>query len=291
MTTPTGGYQPPSTSGTFELADSTSDPTYPGETVYTTEAAPTTDLPSTTGATDVSRTDAGSPDTDTSTDSAKDTAKNEAATVGQSAKDAGGQVASTATDQAKNVAGETKRQAQDLIAQAHGQVKDQAGAQKEKATTGLRSLADELRSVADGNAPQNGMTSDLARQAADKAHEIASWIEARDAGTLLDEVRALARRKPGTFLLGAALAGVAAGRLTRGVVAANSSDDAASPSQVTTSSYDVGNSATYEATHPATAVTRADVRAADALVLEDNGAPLFESTGVGIGSDREGSRR
>jgi hypothetical protein len=152
-----------------------------------------------------------------------DTAKNEAANVGQTAKDAGGQVATTAAEQAKNVAGETKRQAQDLINQAQSQVKEQAAAQKDKASTGLRSLSDELRSIAEGNAPQNGMTSDLTRQAAEKVQDIASWIEQRDAGSLIDEVRQLARRKPGAFLIGAAIAGVAAGRLTRGTVAASGS--------------------------------------------------------------------
>lgn len=182
MSNMTGGYQPPTT------------PTYP-ETTGTTYGG---------------------------TESTTDTAKNEAANVGSTAKDAGTQVASTAADQAKNVAGETKRQAQDLMNQAQSQVKEQAAAQKDKASTGLRSLSDELRSIAEGNAPQNGMTTDLTRQAADKVQEIASWIEQRDAGSLLEEVRQLARRKPGAFLIGAALAGVAAGRLTRGATAGGS---------------------------------------------------------------------
>jgi hypothetical protein len=150
-------------------------------------------------------------------------AKDEAANVGQTAKEATGQVATTATEQAKNVAGETKRQAKDLIDQAGSQVTEQAGAQKQKAAAGLRSLADELRSMAEGNGAQGGMTGDLARQAADKAHEFAGWLDQRDPGSLLEEIRQLARRKPGTFLIGAALAGVAAGRLTRGAVAANGS--------------------------------------------------------------------
>lgn len=151
------------------------------------------------------------------------TAKDEAANVGQTAKEATGQVASTATEQAKNVAGETKRQAKDLIDQAGSQVTEQAGAQKDKAVGGLRSLADELRSMAEGNGAAGGMTGDLARQAADKAHEFAGWLDQRDPGNLLDEIRQLARRKPGSFLIGAALAGVAAGRLTRGAVAAKDS--------------------------------------------------------------------
>ena len=46
-------------------------------------------------------------------------------------------------------------------------------------------------------------------------------MQAREPGYLVDQVRAYARRRPGMFLLGAAVAGVVAGRLTTGVVAAH----------------------------------------------------------------------
>jgi hypothetical protein len=49
-----------------------------------------------------------------------------------------------------------------------------------------------------------------------------SKLQNREPAQLLDEVRSFARRKPGTFLIGAALLGVAAGRLTRGIQAAHS---------------------------------------------------------------------
>ena len=152
------------------------------------------------------------------------TAKDQAANVGQSAKQATGQVASITTEQARQVADETRRQAKDLIGQAGSQVSEQAGAQKEKAVGGLRSLSDELRSLAEGNGAQGGMVGDIARQAADKAQDFAGWLDQRDPGSLVEEIRQLARRRPGAFLLGAAIAGVAAGRLTRGAMAASGSD-------------------------------------------------------------------
>jgi hypothetical protein len=62
------------------------------------------------------------------------------------------------------------------------------------------------------------VASDLTRQASDKARDLAGWLESREPGDLLEEVRDLARRKPGTFLLGAAAAGVLAGRLTRSAI-------------------------------------------------------------------------
>jgi hypothetical protein len=48
-------------------------------------------------------------------------------------------------------------------------------------------------------------------------------LQNREPAELLDDVRSFARRKPGLFLLGAAAAGVLAGRLTSGVKAAHSS--------------------------------------------------------------------
>lgn len=156
--------------------------------------------------------------------STMDTAKEQAADMSQTVKDTGGQVASTVAEQARTVAGETTRQAKDLLNEAHTQLRDQAGAQKEKAVGGLHTLADGLRSMAEGNGAQAGVAGDLAKEAADKAKMMATWLEQRDPGNILNDIRNLARRRPGAFLLGAALAGVAAGRLTRGAIAAATPD-------------------------------------------------------------------
>ncbi len=184
--------------------------------------------------------------TATTAQDAKDM-KGNAAQVGQTAKDKGAEVASTAADQAKNVAGETKYQAQQLLQETQTQVREQAGTQKDKAAGGLRSISDELRSLADGTTPgaPSGMVTDLARQASDKMQEIAGWLESKEPGDLLDEIRSLARRKPGSFLLGAAVAGVAAGRLTRGAVDAKRNESS------TTSSYDGAASQAYAGSTPA----------------------------------------
>jgi hypothetical protein len=50
----------------------------------------------------------------------------------------------------------------------------------------------------------------------------AGKLQNREPAELLEEIRSFARRKPGMFLLGAAAAGVLAGRLTSGVKAAHS---------------------------------------------------------------------
>jgi vacuolar-type H+-ATPase subunit H len=146
-------------------------------------------------------------------------AQDEAGKVGQSVREAGGQVAETATDQAQQVVSEAKRQARDLLGEARGQAQQQASSQQQRAVDGLRGLADELREMADKSG-QSGLASELAQQASGRAHGLASWLEQREPGDLLEEVRAYARRRPGTFLFGAAMAGLVAGRLTRGVAAA-----------------------------------------------------------------------
>jgi hypothetical protein len=154
----------------------------------------------------------------------KGVAVDEARNVGQTAAQAGSQVASTATDQAKNVVNETQRQAKDLLEQGRSQVKDQVVSQQQKAGQSLSSLAQELRALADGSSDgAPGPARDLLQQASSSVESLASMLQDREPAELLEEVRRFARRKPGLFLLGAATAGVLAGRLTSGVKAAHSS--------------------------------------------------------------------
>ena len=155
-------------------------------------------------------------------------ARDEAAEVGRSAADAGRQVAGTAAEQAAQVAQEAKAQARDLVAEARGQVQGQARAGQQKATDGIRALSQELREMADGG-QQSGIGSEIARQAADRADRLADWLGQREPGDLIEEVRSLARRRPGAFLLGAAVAGAVVGRLTRGAVDAARTDSEPTP--------------------------------------------------------------
>lgn len=82
---------------------------------------------------------------------------------------------------------------------------------------------------------QPGVATDLTRQGAGKSHDLASWLEDREPGHLVQELQSFARQRPGTFLLAAAGAGLLAGRLTRGVKDAGSDqpDTAADPASVT----------------------------------------------------------
>jgi hypothetical protein len=181
------------------------------------------DAPLPPPATTSGATGTGSPTTTGRAQETKDVALDEARNVGQTAAQAGSQVAATATDQAKEVVQETQRQAKDLLEQGRAQLKDQTVAQQQKAAQGLTSLAQELRSLADGSsAGAPGPARDLLQQASSSVEQFAGWLQNREPAEILDEVRNFARRKPGMFLLGAAAAGVLAGRLTSGVKAAHS---------------------------------------------------------------------
>jgi len=151
---------------------------------------------------------------------AAQTSKEAGSEVASHATQAGSEVASTAADKAKDVAQETKRQARDLLGEAKQQLQSQAGSQHSSLVSNLRQLGSELGSMAD-NSSQSGVATELVGQAHERVNSVADWLESRQPGDLLGEVRSYAQRRPGVFLLGAALAGVVAGRLTRGAVAAH----------------------------------------------------------------------
>jgi len=156
-----------------------------------------------------------------------DVAKDQASQLGQSAAESAQHVTEVAKDQASTVAGEAGRQAKDLLRQAQSELADQAGAQQQKVASGLRSIGDELHSMS-GHDGDKGVATDLAKQAAGKAHDIAGWLDDREPGQLLSEVRSFARERPGAFLAIALGAGLVSARLARGVAGANSDDDSSS---------------------------------------------------------------
>jgi hypothetical protein len=173
--------------------------------------------------------------------------KDQAGQVADTAQQAGKKVAGAVQEQAGEVTAEAGKQARQLLTQAQSELTDQAAATQQRVAEGLHALADELTGMAK-NSSQDGPATDLARQAADKAHQVAGFLADRDPGTLLDEVRSFARRKPGTYLALALGAGVLTGRLARGLTAPtdeNTGSTTGSASPATASSADLpgGNGA------------------------------------------------
>jgi hypothetical protein len=162
-----------------------------------------------------------------------DVAKDQAVQLGQGAAQAGQQVAGVTKEQVGQVAAEAGQQVKDLLGQAQTELSTQAGAQQQRVASGLRSLGDELRSMTDHGGEQ-GVATDLARQAASRSHDVAAWLDQREPGQLLSEVREFARNRPGMFLALAVGAGVAAARLGRGIADTQSDDgEASSASSIT----------------------------------------------------------
>lgn len=151
-------------------------------------------------------------------------AKDQAGRVGQSATQAGGEVAQTAKDQVQNVVGEAKQQARDLVGEARGQVSGQAGAQKGRAVEGLRAIGDELDQMAQSGG--SGIATEVTRQVSGRTRDLADYLDRHEPADLLEAVRSYARRRPVVFLAGATLAGVLAGRLTKGLTASDGDSDA-----------------------------------------------------------------
>jgi hypothetical protein len=166
---------------------------------------------------------AGSASTGGAAESAKDTAKD---ALG-SASEHGAQLAGTAKDEAADVVAEAKEKATDLLGDVKSQADEQSKAQLKNLASKIGELADELDDLVRGS-DASGTVSGVAQQLADKTRQLSSHLDSRQPLDLLEDVRGFARRRPVAFLGGAAVAGVLAGRLTRGAKAAQGSDTSVS---------------------------------------------------------------
>lgn len=139
-------------------------------------------------------------------------AKQAAATAGAEGRHLGEE----ARSEAKAVAADAQAQARDLLDQARSEVESQSRTQLETLVSTLQGFADDLEQMARGEGARSGLAKDVVREVSDKANAFSSQLRGREPGELLDQARGYARRKPGTFLLGALVAGVVAGRVVRG---------------------------------------------------------------------------
>jgi vacuolar-type H+-ATPase subunit H len=177
------------------------------------------------------------------------TAKDEASSVARSAADSGGQVADTAKQEGQRVVSEAVGEARNLMGEARAQVAQQATSQQSKAIGTVRSLGEELQTMA-SSSDSSGIAAEVVSQVATRVQGVADWLESREPQDLLEDARNFARRKPGVFLLGAAAAGLAAGRLTRAGVDVKR-DTSSSSSQTSLPSYETS----YETTPSYTGTT------------------------------------
>ena len=153
------------------------------------------------------------------------------------AADEGRHVADVAKEEAANVASTAASQARSVMDDAVGQVRSQLGeqatTQRDRLAGTLRSFGDDVEQMASHSAGPS-LATELAHEVADRARALGSRLEEREPARLLDDLRDFARRRPGTFLLGALAAGVVAGRLLRGAADGAAAAELAGPESGTT---------------------------------------------------------
>jgi hypothetical protein len=171
---------------------------------------------STTGTTTGSSSSSSGSDAKADAKAKADAAKGAAQDVAGDAKEKAANVAGTAKEQAANVASEATDHAKQLYGQASESLKQQAGEQQKRAASGLKSLGEQLGRMAE-NDEEQGVASRVVRDLSGRASSAAGFLENRDPGSLLDEVKSFAAKRPGAFIAMAAGAGILAGRLTKAI--------------------------------------------------------------------------
>jgi hypothetical protein len=221
--------------------------------------------------------------------------KEKAQEAASSAADEGRRVAGVAKEEAQNVAGEAAAQARNLVDEAKSQVSDQLGeqsrTQRDRLVGTLQTLSSDLDQMASANT-QSGLAGDLVREVAQRARSFGSAIEGREPQELLDDVRRFARRRPGTFLLGALACGVVVGRVARGAKQGASDGGSSGPRPLAPTP--TGTTAGSQAMPAAPTTPPAPV--GDSLVTPAHGAPTVEPTlttqdqgsSSGLGTDAAG---
>ena len=161
------------------------------------------------------------------------TAKDQGQAVARTARDQGQAVARVAAGSARDVTGTVKEQAyqvrEELAAQGRtvvhetrSKLQQETEVQARRAADGLSRLADEVRALAEGRPEEAVTVRDYVAQGADKLVEaadriagLADEVEEKGIDGLVDDLKRFARRRPGAFLLGAAVAGFGVGRIVR----------------------------------------------------------------------------
>ena len=165
------------------------------------------------------------------------TATDQAGTVASTAGGAAADVAGTAKEQAGNVVGEAVAQAKDLTSQVREQAVAQLGSQSDKLTSGLRTFSGQL-----SQGDTSGIVGQLLSEVGSRLETLTDHVERVGPEGLVEDLRSYARRNPGTFLLGAALAGLVGGRVAKGISASKDQQ----PSQQRFSSPGLAAGAAYD---------------------------------------------
>lgn len=165
-----------------------------------------------------------SPTTPSSTTEA---AASEAKEVVSTAASAGGEVAGVAKEQASQVIGESVDQAKDLVSSLASTLQAQLHTQTGKVGEHLSALSTQLT-----EGDTSGVVGQVLNEVGTRLRTLADHVQQSGPEGVLADLRSYARRSPGSFLLGAAAAGLVTGRLTKGLTAGKNDTAPASTSSV-----------------------------------------------------------
>jgi uncharacterized protein YjbJ (UPF0337 family) len=147
------------------------------------------------------------------------TAQDKAAEGGAVVTEQASQVAGTAKEQAGRVADEGVAQARNLAQEVREQVTAQAQTQTQRLGENLQRLSQDLHDMASSAKPDT-LAATAVRRIAEGSGQVADHVQRRGPEGLVGDLQDFARRRPGTFLAGAALAGFAVARLSKDAGAA-----------------------------------------------------------------------
>jgi hypothetical protein len=139
----------------------------------------------------------------------------EASSIATTAAESGRQVGSEAASQASEVMRQTKEQVHTLIDDTKEEIHTQAQQRGEQAARALHSFSDQLTSLAEGRPDEAGRLPEYLREAEYRVRDVAGRLQTRGPDGIVSDLSDFARRRPGTFLLGAACAGFLVGRVVR----------------------------------------------------------------------------
>jgi uncharacterized protein YjbJ (UPF0337 family) len=213
-------------------------------------------------------------------------AKEQAKQAAGSAVDQSKNVAGTAQEEAARVASEASSQLRGLLQQATSQVEEQSSEQKTRLAQTVRTFAEDLDSM-HAEDQSSGLASQVVQEVAEQARSLASRLEDREPRELLEDVRRFARRRPGTFILGALAAGVITGRLTR---AGKAAQDSGTSSTSSTTAIDRPSSVTTTTDSTLVApVPPTDDAGSPAYLSDETGTDDIEILGTPAADARPGT--
>ncbi len=130
-------------------------------------------------------------------------------------RDESSQIASTARDEARNVTETAREQARSAASRMQDELRQRAGEEASKLAQTLRDTSRQLATMAGSSGDEQSFAAGLVREVSNATGRVASRLDEGGFDSMLADVRSWARRNPGGFLLGAAVAGFAMGRLVR----------------------------------------------------------------------------